>query len=309
MKFLASSRFKILFGLTTVVAFSAACNGPSYQSAVNAANPYSNSQIFPSNPSPSNPGNPTQTSTSNDPLTPPANRPARNYSTDALLFTGDGTWGTEVTALKALMQDHGMSFHEVNSSQMNAMSVDQMASYGMFIFPGGAGGTQAGSLTSNTHQNIREAVQVRGVGYLGFCAGSFIAVGPTPRSGQDVSYGLGVVNGQYLDYYYLENQGTDIAMTMTTFADGSKRDLLWYGGPVVTNVPGTVVAKYPTGDAAISEMWSGNGFVILSGPHPAAPQSVKDSFGLKDSDSSDTDLAWNLLSSTLKQAPLPAFKN
>ena len=59
-----------------------------------------------------------------------------------------------------------------------------------------------------------------------------MGVAPAPKPGKDVSYGLGIVAGPELEYYYLENQGTEIAMTLASFPDGSKRDLLWYGGPV-----------------------------------------------------------------------------
>jgi glutamine amidotransferase-like uncharacterized protein len=262
----------------------------------------------PSNPTqPNNPSNPAPTPTAT--TTPTPSTPARTYATDALLFVGDGTWSPEVGSLQSLMKARGMTYQNVNSAQLDAMSVDDIAKFGLLIFPGGSGGTQAGSLSSDTHARLRAAVQERGVSYIGFCAGAFIGMAPKPAAGRDVSYGLGVVDGPVLDYYYLENQGVSAAMTMNTFADGTKRDLLWYGGPTTPNTPGTVISKYPNGDAAISEMWSGKGFVILSGPHPAAPESVKSSLGVSDSDGSDLETAWSLLQSALKQAPLPTFAN
>lgn len=247
-------------------------------------------------------------STNPSPSPSPSQKPIRNYSTDVMIFNGSGTWGEEITSLQNILKSHGTSYQLVNSAQLDAMSLDDMAKFGLMIFPGGSGGTQAGSLSSDTHARLRAAVQERGVSYLGFCAGTFIAVAPAPAPGKDVSYGLGIVDGPVLDYYYLENQlNPDIAMTMETFADGSKHDLVWYGGPVTLNTPGTVVAKYPNGDPAISETWSGNGFVMLSGVHPAATQATRDAYGLNDSDGLDFDLAWTLINSALTQSPLPVF--
>jgi glutamine amidotransferase-like uncharacterized protein len=224
-----------------------------------------------------------------------------------LLFIGSGTWGTEVTNLENILNSNGASFKEVTSAQLDAMSVDEIASYGILIFPGGSGGTEAGSLSTQTHANLREAVQVRGVSYIGFCAGAFIAEAPAPSAGQDVSYGLGVVAGPELDYYYLENQGTDIAMTLASFPDGSTKDLLWYGGPVTPNVAGGVIAKYPDGNPMITQVKSGNGFVIMSGVHPTANQATLSALGMSSSDGIHQDFAWTLINAALHQQPLPAF--
>lgn len=239
-------------------------------------------------------------------LTAPPTAKPRTWQTDVMLFTGQGTWSSEINSLENILTTHGATFQQIGTTELNAMTVDQIAQYGLIIIPGGEGGTEAGDLSAQTHANLREAVQSRGVSYLGFCAGSFIAVAPAPVGNQDVSYGLGIVNGPTLQYYYLENQGTDIAMTEESFADGTQADLLWYGGPVTPNTG--VIAKYPTGDPAISEMWSGNGFVILSGVHPTASQAILDALGMTSTDGTHTDIAWKLINGALHQAPLPSFQ-
>ena len=225
-----------------------------------------------------------------------------------MLFAGSGTWASEVAAIEAILKTRGLSYSKLNSPQLSALNAQEISQFGLLIFPGGVGATQAQSLSSKSRAELRSAVQNYGVSYLGFCAGAFIAVAPAPDPGQDVSYGLGIVDGPELDYYFLEYQlSSGVSMTLETFADGSQRDLLWYGGPVTPNTPGGVIARYPNGDPAITQMVSGKGFVILSGPHPAAPQAVKDSFGLYDSDGSDQELTWNLISSALRQTPMKAF--
>jgi glutamine amidotransferase-like uncharacterized protein len=224
-----------------------------------------------------------------------------------LLYGGAGAWSTEVSALQALLAARGVSYRKVTSAELDTLTLEELASYALILWPGGTGGTQVGSLGGDARIRLRQAVQEKGVSWLGFCAGAFVAVGPKPPAQSYPSYGLGILEGSYLDYYYLEGQGVDAAMTRESFADGSSRELLWYGGPVVPEVPGGVVARYPNGDAAISQARSGQGFVVLSAVHPAAPPSVASSFGLTDGDGADTELAWQLIRAALERAPLPAF--
>jgi glutamine amidotransferase-like uncharacterized protein len=223
-----------------------------------------------------------------------------------LLFAGAGTWGTEVAALERILDAHDVSYDEVSSAELESMTEEELASYALILWPGGAGGTQAGSLSGAARIRVREAVQKSGVSWLGFCAGAFVAVGPRPAAGSNPSYGLGILEGDYLDYYYLENQGVTAALTEYSFADGSSRDVLWYGGPVTPEIAGGVVARYPDGKPAITQAVSGQGFVILSAGHPAAPTSVASSFGLSDSDGADTELAWTLIRTAMERVPLPA---
>jgi len=244
-------------------------------------------------------------SVKSDPIKPPS--VTRSYSTDVLLFVGAGTWGAEIASLESIMDSHGTSYQTMTSGQLDTMSIDEMAKFGLLIFPGGAGGTEAGSLSAQTHAHLRAAVQLMGVSYLGFCAGAFIAAAPAPAAGQDVSYGLGIVDAPVMDYYYLENQGQDIAMTLEKFPDGSTADLLFYGGPVTPNIVGGVIAKYPNGDPAITQIHSGNGFVIVSGSHPTATQSTLNALGVRSSDGTHLDLAWKLIHSALTQQPMPAY--
>ena len=150
----------------------------------------------------SNPGAagtaPTVTLSPAPPTSPPSLPAPRNYSTDAMLFVGDGTWSTEISSIENIFSAHNVTYQEVTSAQLDAMAVTDLAKFGMLVFPGGEGGTEAGSVSAQTHANLRAAVQQYGVSYIGFCAGSFIAVAPAPAAGQDVSYGFGVVNGPLL---------------------------------------------------------------------------------------------------------------
>jgi glutamine amidotransferase-like uncharacterized protein len=234
---------------------------------------------------------------------PKATAKARAYTTGALVFSGSGTWSSEVTSIETILQANNVTFQDVGDDALNAMTVDQLGQFGMLVFPGGEGSEEAEGLTAQTHANIRQAVQQNGVSYLGFCAGSFIAVAPAPAAGQDVSYGLGVVNAPLLNEWSGAGDA-DYVLQEDTFSDGSQANLLWYGGPVVPNT--NVIAKYSTGEPAINEQMSGNGLVVLSGVHPTADQAILDALGMTP-DTGDTAYAWTLMNAALTQTMLPHF--
>lgn len=234
-------------------------------------------------------------------------RGSRQYSTDFLLFAGSGTWAPEVESLKGLLDEKGVSFDVVDQGDLNEMSLDELAQYGAFVWPGGNGQGQMDGLSKAARIRIRQAVQERGVGWIGFCAGSFVAAAPKPAPDEIPEYGLGIVEGPVMDYYYLEYElSPDFAIVPHKLANGEKRDLVWYGGPVVPETKAGVIARYPNGQASISQTWSGNGFVIMSAVHPAAPAYVRDTFGVRDSDGTDHEFAWQLIQAVLKQKELPA---
>jgi hypothetical protein len=228
----------------------------------------------------------------------------RAYTTGVLVFTGDGTWGTEIADLEALLGTHGVTYQEATSAQLDAMSAQDMAAFGVIYIPGGEGGTEAGNTLPQTHANLRTAVQQLGVSYVGFCAGAFVAVAPAPTGGGDVSYGFGVVDGPVLDYY--TGPGTDqtYEQTLESYPDGTSENILWYGGPVTP--PVGVIARYPTGDPAISEMWSGKGLVLIGGVHPDLSQASLDALGVSP-DTPAQDIAWKMFQAALTQQPLPTF--
>ena len=146
---------------------------------------------------------------------------ARPYTTGVLVFTGDGAWGTEIADLEALLDANGVTYQEATSPQLDAMTSQDMAAFGVIYIPGGEGDTEALSVSADTHANLRAAVQQLGVSYVGFCAGAFIAVAPAPPPGGDVSYGFGVVNGLILDLYAGPGTDSEYEQTLESYPDGS----------------------------------------------------------------------------------------
>jgi len=243
--------------------------------------------------------------------TPPPVTASRNFTTDVMVFTGDGTWSTEISDAEALLTTNGATYQEVNSAQLDVMTPADMAQFGVIFIPGGTGSTEAESVSATTHANMRTAVQTLGVSYVGFCAGAFVAVAPAPTGGGDVSYGFGVVNGPIENEYAGPGTDADYFSVVLTNTGGGSENILWYGGPITpaagtAGTSSTVLATYPTGDPAISQIWSGSGLVLIAGVHPDVSTSTLDALGVTP-DTSAQPTAWMIFNAAITQTPITAL--
>jgi glutamine amidotransferase-like uncharacterized protein len=232
---------------------------------------------------------------------PPPITSTRSFTTDVMVFTGAGTWSTEITDAEALLTANGASYQEVNSAQLDVMTPADMAAFGVIFIPGGTGSTEADSVSATTHANMRTAVQTLGVSYVGFCAGAFVAVAPAPTAGGDVSYGFGVVDGAVENEYAGPGTTADYFSVVLNFTSGGSENILWYGGPITPNTG--VLATYPTGDPAISQIWSGTGLVLIAGVHPDLSTSSLSSLGATPTTSAQ-DTAWKMFNAAITQVPI-----
>jgi hypothetical protein len=315
MKF-ARSKVALATSVFLLNSFFLACNSPSGSSET--ATDQSNSilpdtaQVDPPNP----PINPLPTPSSSPTSTPTAGpgeptieipKPEEHaFATDVLLFNGTGVSTSDWQTTEEIVKDHGWSYKLVNSAQLNAMSLDEISNFGVIIVPGGSGGTITSALTTSTRLRVRQAVRDRGVSYVGFCAGAWVAVGPEAETTGVASYGLALAKGAVLDLYLPGGIEPTAAMVDVTFSDGKARDLVWWGGPSTPEWKNGVVARYENGEPAISETWAGKGYVVISGPHPEAPQSWRGTAGY-DSDGLDYDIAIQMITAALKKAPMPTY--
>ncbi len=230
----------------------------------------------------------------------------RRFLVDAMIFNGVGVNASNGQALIDLVASHGLSYEVIDSAKLNSMPLDQLLKYGVFVWPGGDANQMNSALTSETRVRVRQAVR-QGVGYAGFCAGAWIAVGPDALN-KAPYWGFAIASGDYLKVFYpLVPPPPDGFMVWVQFPDGSKRNVVWWQGPFLWKSLGSIIAKYADGSSAISETWSGLGYVTLSGVHTEAPQSWRDGIGLVDSDGLDLDIAWDMIDAALKQRPLAAF--
>jgi hypothetical protein len=239
--------------------------------------------------------------------TAPAGSGSHTYLTAVLLFNGTGISTSDWQTTEKIIKSMGLSYKLANSAQLNAMSLDDISKFGLIVVPGGHGSQITSGLNLQTRLRVRQAVQDRGVNYLGFCAGAWTAVGLEATSKTVSNYGFAAVYGNHLSNWWPNGNTSAVAAVVpVTFATGSTRQLVWWGGPATPEWKGGVIARYGNGKAAIAQAWSGQGFVVISGPHPEAPQGWRATAGT-DSDGLDYDIAQKLITAALEQKPLKTF--
>ncbi|HAR44193.1 MAG TPA: hypothetical protein DCS07_16435 [Bdellovibrionales bacterium] len=244
---------------------------------------------------------------------PPNTKPSdsANYTKAVLLFNGTGVSTSDWQSTEAILKTEGLSYDLANSAQLNAMNLATLTTYGMIIIPGGSGGTITSNLTPETRLRVRQAVREYGLGFVGFCAGAWVAVGPEAETAKIASYGLAIAKGSVLSLFTPGTPGGSTptaAMVPVTLPNSSKiRSLVWWGGPSTPEWANGVVARYQeTGQPAISETFAGKGLVVISGPHPEAPLGWRATAG-NDVDGLDYDIAVDMIRAALDKKPLPTY--
>lgn len=216
-----------------------------------------------------------------------------------LLFAGTGTSPTDVSALAAVLDALKLGYVSVNSVQLDGLSEAQLAGYKLLIVPGGNSIAIGQNLSAATAANIRNAVQLGGVHYLGVCAGAFFG-------GASVYNGLDLTSGVWFNFYGDENKGVHIEPVNISLADSRSLDVYWQDGPQLSGW-GEVVAEFPDGTPAIVEGSSGNGYAVLTGVHLEAPASWRTGLTFTTPVSVDVAYAGNVVQAALTGDPLPHF--
>lgn len=191
--------------------------------------------------------------------------PARRNHAPILLFTGAGTSAGDVAAVERVLEHNHFEYATATSPELNRMSASQLTAYRLIIVPGGNFIDMSASLTPHTTARIHSAVQ-GGVNYLGICAGAFLA-----GDGRGYYNSFDLTSGARFGFYHAENRGIRKAIVAVAGVTGASIEHYWEDGPELSGW-GTVVGKYPDGTPAIVEGTSGQGWLILVGVHPEAPE-------------------------------------
>jgi glutamine amidotransferase-like uncharacterized protein len=190
---------------------------------------------------------------------------ARSDSPDAaaiLLFNGHGTSPNDVTAIERILRERRLTYATADSRQLDAMSESQLKSYRLMIVPGGNFVEFGNGVTTGTTSRLRAVVE-SGVNYLGICGGAFFA-GNSPYNG------LNLTSGVRFKFYSAEERGIRKTAVAVTPAGSVAVDHYWEDGPELSGW-GEVVAKYPDGTPAVVQGTFGDGWIVLTGVHPEAP--------------------------------------
>lgn len=193
-------------------------------------------------------------------------RADRSTRDPILLFTGTGTSAGDVEAVERVLDNNHLRYATATSSQLNDMSASQLMNYRLVIVPGGNFIEMSASLSPQTTAKIRNAVH-NGMNYLGICAGAFLA-----GDGRGDYSSFNLTSGVRFGFYAAENRGVRKDPVAITGINADPIEHYWEDGPELSGW-GTVVGKYPDGTPAVVEGTSGQGWVILVGVHPEAPES------------------------------------
>jgi len=225
-------------------------------------------------------------------------RSTSSGSPTILLFNGSGTSSNDVAAIEKILNEKDFGYTTANSQQLNEMSEPRLRAYRLLIVPGGNFEQIGNGLTSSATTNVHNAVH-SGLNYLGICAGAFFA-GNSPYNG------LNLMSGVKFTFYALEDQGVRKAAVAITIAGSPALTHYWEDGPQLTGW-GDVVAKYPDGTPAIVEGNVGDGWVILSGIHPEAPERWRRGLTSNTPASVDNAYAATLISAALNRIRLEHY--
>jgi glutamine amidotransferase-like uncharacterized protein len=179
------------------------------------------------------------------------------------------------------------------------MSQSALASYRLFIVPGGDSVKIGKNLSSKATTNVHNAVSQNGLNYLGFCAGGFFG-------GFSKYNGLNLTSGVWYSFFADYYKGIHKEAVSISFPSQKNLDIYWQNGPDLSGW-GSVVGKYPNGRPALTEGHWGKGFVLLTGVHPEAPASWR--YGMKFNTPLDVDLAYaaTLVTAALNGTMLPHY--
>lgn len=170
----------------------------------------------------------------------------------------------------------------------------------MLIVPGGNFVAMGEGIDDEGIAAVRDAVR-GGLGYLGICAGAFLAGHFTaPYRGFDLT------DGVQFGFYAPSPRGIRRAAIPITRPGAPTLDHYWEDGPQLAGW-GEVVARYPDGAPAIAQGTSGRGWVVLTGVHTEAPETWREGLTFTTPASTNRAYAAGLVRAALDRTRLPTF--
>lgn len=164
----------------------------------------------------------------------------------------------------------------------------------VWVQPGGKAKSQASAMGSKMMNDVKNFV-ANGGGYVGFCAGAFIA---TYKIGTSFTKGLNLVPGKTI-LYKAKGYPTIEKMDWLTSNGKEDREIYWEGGPYFSfqSPRMEVMAHYSrTKQPSAVRVTHGKGRVYVTGAHPEAPQWWRDDSSLDDKDGLDYDITSEMIS-------------
>ena len=216
------------------------------------------------------------------------------FAAKALIYSGPGACEEQCAeASFEMARLAGLEPVYVDPENLNAESFKDAV---IWIQPGGYASVAARALGNEGMDLIRNFVKDGG-GYVGFCAGGFLA---TNIIGTTRNKGLGIVEGKSAPYKAYRRRGITLENTKWLSPAGEQERQIYWEGGAYFKLPRTqtveAMAWYQrTGQIASVKTHFGAGKVYVTGLHPEAPQSWRDDVKLDDQDGLDYDLAVEMI--------------
>lgn len=213
----------------------------------------------------------------------------------ALVYGGDGACPEDCVAgaVKAA-ELAGLTALVVDPKKYDPKIFDSAA---VWIQPGGVAVTASLAMGSKLKTLLRNFVK-NGGGYVGFCAGAFLA---TSRIGTSGYSGLGITVGNTILYEGNDTYPSIEKMNFFLDSGNQTRDIYWEGGPRFTfsNTDFKkieVKARYAkTNQISTIRTTYGKGRVFVTGAHPEAPEWWRTSERVIDEDGLDYGVTTEML--------------
>lgn len=210
---------------------------------------------------------PTGTPVANQPTPTPSATPDSGNTRIALVYAGTGVCPEDCAAAAAeSARLAGLTPRLIKGNSLpDSATAEQVEAFyknvAVWIEPGGYARNSWEGMTQKLRTTLKEFIRTGG-GYVGFCAGAFMA---TAKIGGTGAAGLGVFPGKTYPY----NGST----TVTINWQGTSQKIYWEGGPYMYDFDSTVevTGLYKNGSVAAARTQFGAGRVYLAGPHPEAP--------------------------------------
>lgn len=218
----------------------------------------------------------------------------------ALVYNGPGVCEEGCAEAAAqVSRAAGLEIRFVKGTELTAQStaaeVAQLFSgVRVWVQPGGIGNYALWSMTGRMRDELERFIRDGG-GFVGFCAGAFMATESIGRRGAP---GFGIFPGTSIAYPYYAIR-PDLAYTLAPVTwNGVKRAIFLEGGPYLIIPYGAkveVIATYASGAVATARTRYGQGRVYITGLHPEAPEIWTEEDNIKDPDGSDQYLATEMV--------------
>ena len=191
----------------------------------------------------------------------------------ALVWRGPGacqpTCGTSAAKVARLAGFRTLSVYPGFLDLPNDFAKKAFAEAHLWVQPGGKSATAAAAMGPELMERVRQFVSDGG-GYVGFCAGMFLA---TEKIGTSAHTGLGIIPGTTELFLKDDPSGTMLDVTVQR---GSYK-MYYSGGPkldideaLLQAKGGEVIAHYADGSVAGIQVPFGRGRVSVVGVHPEA---------------------------------------